>query len=170
MPLYRSWPGLARPSTKKKPVDPRVKPGDDGLRRRSNPIGSLSRLFGLALVAGLVVGAVSVAPAQVDQRAFGEPRAEATDADRVIFANGLRQFSRVWDEHDGVGDRFNEHSCVGCHSVPVPGGNFPTMAHIPEWEREFKKPVVTTNQAAFWAVQKRLGGSERCRNLGRLLA
>ena len=123
MPLYRSWPGLARPSTKKKPVDPRVKPGDDGLRRRSNPIGSLSRLFGLALVAGLVVGAVSVAPAQTDQRAFGEPRAEATDADRAIFANGLRQFSRVWDEHDGVGDRFNEHSCVGCHSVPVPGGS-----------------------------------------------
>jgi maleate cis-trans isomerase len=51
----------------------------------------------------------------------------------------------------------------------VPGGNFPTMAHIPEWEREFKKPVVTTNQAAFWAVQKRLGASERRHNLGRLL-
>src|SRR5579864_9153212 len=34
----------------------------------------------------------------------------------------------------------------------VPGGNFPTMASIPEWEREFNKPVITTNQAAFWAV------------------
>ena len=52
----------------------------------------------------------------------------------------------------------------------VPGGNFPTMGHIAEWEREFNKPVVTTNQAAFWAVLQRLGGSERCPNLGRLLA
>jgi arylmalonate decarboxylase len=52
----------------------------------------------------------------------------------------------------------------------VPGGNFPTMAHIAEWEREFQKPVVTTNQAAFWAVLQRLGGHERCPGLGRLLA
>ena len=52
----------------------------------------------------------------------------------------------------------------------VPGGNFPTMAHIADWEGEFNKPVVTTNQAAFWAVLQRLGGSERCPNLGRLLA
>src|SRR5881227_1828031 len=51
----------------------------------------------------------------------------------------------------------------------VPGGNFPTIANIPEWEREFNKPVVTTNQAAFWAVLQRLGASERCRGLGRLL-
>src|SRR5438552_13784972 len=49
----------------------------------------------------------------------------------------------------------------------VPGGNFPTMASIAGWEREFNKPVVTTNQAAFWAVLQRLGASERCRGLGR---
>src|SRR4029077_19771779 len=64
-----------------------------------------------------------VAPAQGDHRSFGEPRAEATDADRKIFANGLQQFSRTWDEHDGVGERFNEHSCLGCHSVPAAGGS-----------------------------------------------
>jgi len=52
----------------------------------------------------------------------------------------------------------------------VPGGNFPTMAHIAEWERQFNKAVVTTNQAAFWAVLQRLGGGERCPGLGRLLA
>jgi maleate cis-trans isomerase len=44
------------------------------------------------------------------------------------------------------------------------------MAHISEWEQEFKKPVVTTNQAAFWAVLQRLGARERCPALGRLLA
>src|SRR6266849_8971350 len=39
----------------------------------------------------------------------------------------------------------------------VPGGNFPTMASIAGWEREFGKPVITTNQAALWAVLHRLG-------------
>ncbi|HYU12897.1 MAG TPA: hypothetical protein VEK82_10005 [Stellaceae bacterium] len=52
----------------------------------------------------------------------------------------------------------------------VPGGNFPTMAYIGEWEREFSKPVVTTNQAALWGVLKRLGSSDRMPGLGRLLA
>ncbi len=84
----------------------------------------LVRIFGLLLLVGLVAGAtISVAPAQTDYGLLGEPRAEATEADRKIFMEGRRQFSRAWDEHDGVGDRFNEHSCVGCHSVPVPGGS-----------------------------------------------
>jgi maleate isomerase len=51
----------------------------------------------------------------------------------------------------------------------VPGGNFPTMASIEGWEREFKKPVVTTNQAALWAVRTRLGSGDRFPGLGRLL-
>jgi maleate cis-trans isomerase len=51
----------------------------------------------------------------------------------------------------------------------VPGGNFPTMASIPAWEAEFKKPVVTTNQAALWAVLQRLGSGDRMPELGRLL-
>jgi maleate isomerase len=51
----------------------------------------------------------------------------------------------------------------------VPGGNFPTMASIPAWEAEFKKPVVTTNQAALWATLQRLGSSDRMPALGRLL-
>jgi len=51
----------------------------------------------------------------------------------------------------------------------VPGGNFPTMASIPAWEREFNKPVVTTNQAGFWAATRRLGSTDRFPGLGRLL-
>ena len=51
----------------------------------------------------------------------------------------------------------------------VPGGNFPTMASIACWERDFGKPVVTTNQAALWAVRQRLGSSDRFPGLGRLL-
>src|SRR5579864_5614149 len=51
----------------------------------------------------------------------------------------------------------------------VPGGNFPTMASIAGWEREFGKPVVTTNQAALWAIRRRLDSSDRFPGLGRLL-
>jgi maleate isomerase len=52
----------------------------------------------------------------------------------------------------------------------VPGGNFPTMASIAGWERDFKKPVVTTNQAALWAVGQRLGSAVHIPGWGRLLA
>src|SRR5260370_41642484 len=52
----------------------------------------------------------------------------------------------------------------------VPGGNFPTMASIAGWEREFNKPVVTTHQAALWAVRTRLRSPPRLPGLGRLVA
>jgi maleate isomerase len=51
----------------------------------------------------------------------------------------------------------------------VPGGNFPTMAAITAWEAEFKKPVVTTNQACVWAILRRLGSPDRIPGLGKLL-
>ena len=52
----------------------------------------------------------------------------------------------------------------------VPGGNFPTMTHIAAWEREFGKPVITTNQAALWAMLRIMRAEERPSGLGRLLA
>ena len=42
----------------------------------------------------------------------------------------------------------------------VPGGNFPTMTSIAGWEREFSKPVVTTNQASFWAMLRAFDAGE----------
>ena len=51
----------------------------------------------------------------------------------------------------------------------VPGGNFPTMTSIAAWEREFGKPVVTTNQASFWAMLRALGDGDRVPGFGRLL-
>lgn len=51
----------------------------------------------------------------------------------------------------------------------VPGGNFPTMASIAGWEREFDKPVITTNQAALWAVGQRLASPVHIPGLGKLL-
>jgi maleate isomerase len=50
----------------------------------------------------------------------------------------------------------------------VPGANFPTMASIAAWEREFNKPVVTSTQAAVWAMARQLGG-EPLSGFGRLL-
>ena len=50
----------------------------------------------------------------------------------------------------------------------VPGANFPTMASIAAWEREFDKPVVTSTQASVWAMARQLGG-DRIPGFGRLL-
>ncbi|MBV9577285.1 MAG: hypothetical protein JO057_01710 [Chloroflexi bacterium] len=53
----------------------------------------------------------------------------------------------------------------------VPGGNFPTLSATPGWEQEFGKPVVTTNNASFWAVLRALGDADsRVPGLGQLLA
>jgi maleate isomerase len=51
----------------------------------------------------------------------------------------------------------------------VPGGNFPTMSFVPDWEREFGKPVVPTNQAALWAMLRIMRADDRLAGLGRLL-
>ena len=50
----------------------------------------------------------------------------------------------------------------------VPGANFPTMMSIAAWEREFDKPVVSSTQAAVWAMARQLGG-DRISGYGRLL-
>ncbi|HXJ81009.1 MAG TPA: hypothetical protein VMS64_20315 [Candidatus Methylomirabilis sp.] len=52
----------------------------------------------------------------------------------------------------------------------VPGGNFPTMSSLASWEREFKKPVVTTNQASLWAMLRAFKSQDRLPSFGRLLA
>jgi maleate cis-trans isomerase len=51
----------------------------------------------------------------------------------------------------------------------VPGGNFPTMASIAGWEREFGKPVITTNQASIWAMLVMLKTGDKIAGYGRLL-
>jgi maleate cis-trans isomerase len=51
----------------------------------------------------------------------------------------------------------------------VPGGNFPTMAHVAAWEQAFGKPVITTNQAALWAMLRVMGIGDPLPGLGRLL-
>ena len=57
----------------------------------------------------------------------------------------------------------------GIEVFVVPGGNFPTMASITVWEREFGKPVVTTNQASFWAMLRFFSVGDTIPGFGRLL-
>ncbi len=51
----------------------------------------------------------------------------------------------------------------------VPGGNFPTMPWIAEWERVLGKPVITTNQAALWGAFGVMKLNYPLPGLGRLL-
>jgi len=67
-------------------------------------------------------------------------------------------------------DAFARIDRPGIEILVVPGGNFPTMAHIDGWEQEFGKPVITTNQAALWAMLRVMHISDPLLGLGRLLA
>jgi maleate isomerase len=57
----------------------------------------------------------------------------------------------------------------GIDALVVPGGNFPTMDRIAAWERQFGKPVITTNQAALWAVLQTLKVATPLPGKGQLL-
>ena len=54
-------------------------------------------------------------------------------------------------------------------ALVIPGGNFPTMDRIEPWERQFGKPVITTNQATLWAVLRVMGTNTPLAGKGRLL-
>jgi maleate isomerase len=54
-------------------------------------------------------------------------------------------------------------------ALVVPGGNFPTMPWIAEWERALGKPIITTNQATLWAALGVMKLNDPLPGLGRLL-
>ena len=66
-------------------------------------------------------------------------------------------------------DAFRRIDRAEIEVLVVPGGNFPTMAFVPDWEREFGKPVITTNQAALWAMFRVMRIDAKLLGLGRLL-
>lgn len=70
---------------------------------------------------------------------------------------------------DNATDAFVRIDRPDIEILVVPGGNFPTMRHIAGWERRFGKPVITTNQAALWAMLRVMGVSAPLPGLGRLL-
>ena len=54
-------------------------------------------------------------------------------------------------------------------ALVVPGGNFPTQEWITSWEKEFGKPVITTNAAALWGLLRAMKIDTPLRGWGRLL-
>ncbi|HUB47783.1 MAG TPA: hypothetical protein VMB73_22625 [Acetobacteraceae bacterium] len=70
---------------------------------------------------------------------------------------------------DNARDAFARINRPEIEVLVVPGGNFPTMAHIPQWEQEFGKPVIATNQAALWAALHIMQIRDKLPGLGRLL-
>jgi maleate cis-trans isomerase len=57
----------------------------------------------------------------------------------------------------------------GIEAIVLPGGNFPTMRFVAEWEDAFGKPIVTTNGAALWAMLRVMGVARALPGLGVLL-
>ena len=66
-------------------------------------------------------------------------------------------------------DAFRRIDTQDVEVLVVPGGNFPTMPSIAAWEQEFGKPVVTTNQAALWAMMRIMKMADKIPGGGRLL-
>ena len=65
---------------------------------------------------------------------------------------------------------FNRIDRPNIDALVLPGGNFPTKECIAPWEQQFGKPVITTNQAALWAVLRTMGIRKPLPKWGRLLA
>jgi arylmalonate decarboxylase len=58
---------------------------------------------------------------------------------------------------------------AGIEVFVVPGGNFPTLPFLSDWERMIGKPVITTNQATLWAMIQMMQANENLPSFGRLL-
>ncbi|MCH9675834.1 MAG: hypothetical protein K0U93_30640 [Gammaproteobacteria bacterium] len=59
---------------------------------------------------------------------------------------------------------------VDIDAFVLPGGNFPTMRFIAEWEQQWGKAILTTNQAVVWATMRALDMEPSIPGLGTLLA
>lgn len=70
---------------------------------------------------------------------------------------------------DHATDAFTRIDRPEIECLVVLGGNFPTMTFIAAWERQFRKPVITTNQAALWAMLAVMDIKTPLSGLGRLL-
>jgi maleate isomerase len=66
-------------------------------------------------------------------------------------------------------DAITRTDCPEIDMFVVPGGNFPTVKFISEWEHAVRKPVITTNQATLWAMIQIMRADEKFPDFGRLL-
>ena len=107
-------------------------------------------------------------------------RARRAHVHRGLRQENQPQHPRVLDAGRGDGHTTRRTWDATCRVAPgasrrfevfvAPGGNFPTTSSVASWEREFKKPVVRTNQASIWAMLRAFNSADRLPAFGRLLA
>ena len=117
------------------------------------------------------IALVSPYSAAVNDRAaryFADKHGLASVAREGFAAADAYAIGKLGPEH--ARDAFARVDRPDLDAFVVPGGNFPTLASIGEWEREFNKPVVTTNQASFWAMLRMFAPGDSIPGYGRLLA
>jgi CxxC motif-containing protein (DUF1111 family) len=79
----------------------------------------------VALVAAALTGGPGSVPLLTAQAVpgLGEPLPNLPAEPLKAFNEGRRRFSTTETPATGLGPVFNDRSCVGCHSTPVPGGS-----------------------------------------------
>ena len=129
-------------------------------------VGRAARALGVRRIA--LVSPYSPAVNDRAVRYFADQHGLETVAREGFAAADSYAIGKLGPEH--ARDAFARIDRPDIDAFVVPGGNFPTLPSIDDWEREFNKPVVTTNQASFWAMLRMLETGDRIPGYGRLLA
>lgn len=88
-----------------------------------------------------------------------------------IGASGPQDYVRIAETPlDAVAAHVRSVFVSGCDAVLITCTDFPTLPLVPVLEAEFGVPVVTSNQATFWAMLRLAGIEDRFTDFGRLLA
>jgi maleate cis-trans isomerase len=129
-------------------------------------VGRAARALGARRIA--LVSPYSAAVSERAARYFADQHGLETVAQEGFAAADAYAIGSLGPEH--ARDAFARIDRPQIDAFVVPGGNFPTLSAIGEWERQFNKPVVTTNQASFWAMLRMLAPGDSIPGYGRLLA
>ncbi len=87
----------------------------------------------------------------------------------TVGFSGAETFTYAMLGPEHARDAIARVDLAGIEAIVLPGGNFPTMRFVAEWEAAFGRPIVTTNGAALWAMLRVMGVGQALPGLGRLL-
>lgn len=88
-----------------------------------------------------------------------------------IGASGPADYVRIAETPiQKVAEHVRKAFVPGSDAILITCTDFPTLPLIAELEAEFGVPVVTSNQATFWAMLRAVGIDDRFEGFGRLLA
>lgn len=88
-----------------------------------------------------------------------------------IGKNGPSEYVQIAQTPiDAVAEHVRAAFVPGSDAILITCTDFPTLPLIAALEEEFGVPVVTSNQATFWAMLRRAGIDDRFDTFGRLLA